>query len=359
MYNYYDLYKNSKDPIQLRINIVKDAKKIGIKPTARKYKTTVKTVRKWVKRYNELKKPGLRDKSRRPKNSPNEIKRYWYFKIEDICKWAKKNNKRINASMIKRKHHIPYSKNTIIKVMRELNFMPQKRKKYQRKRELREIKAKMKPFEKIQVDIKYLDDIPEMYGSYIVHRLPKYQITARDVHTGALFYSYAIEKSSTNTAMFILKLASHLEKHGVNLKEVTIQTDNGAEFTSPWNSLVDSLFTKVVEYIMKSKHVRIPPGAKTYQSDVETSHRLIEDEFYSCEIFESKESFFKKAFEYQRSFNYSRNNSYKGGTPLKLLTASKTNINSNVLSFKPVLIDTFYREYKDIFRELSTVELAS
>ncbi len=154
--------------------------------------------------------------------------------------WAEKNNKRINSAMIKRKYNIPYSKNTILKVMREVNFMPQKRKKYQRKRDLRDIKAKMKPFEKIQVDIKYLDDIPEMYGAFIVHRLPKYQITARDVHTGALFYSYAIKKSSTNTAMFIMELASHLERHGVNLEDVTIQTDNGIEFTTPWNSILDS-----------------------------------------------------------------------------------------------------------------------
>ena len=129
MFNYYDFYKNSKDPVSYRINIVKDAKRIGIKPTARKYKTSPQTVRKWMKRFDEEKKPGLRDKSKRPKSCPNEIKKYWYFKIEDICNWATNNNKRINAAMIKRKHNIPYSKNTILKVMRELDFMPQKRKK--------------------------------------------------------------------------------------------------------------------------------------------------------------------------------------------------------------------------------------
>jgi len=49
MFNYYDFYRNSKDPIPYRINIVKDGKKIGIKPAARKYKTSPQTVRKWVK----------------------------------------------------------------------------------------------------------------------------------------------------------------------------------------------------------------------------------------------------------------------------------------------------------------------
>ncbi len=70
MYKYYELYKNSKDPIPLRITIVREAKKIGIKPTARKCKTSPKTVRKWVKRFDEEKKPGLQDRSRRPKSSP-------------------------------------------------------------------------------------------------------------------------------------------------------------------------------------------------------------------------------------------------------------------------------------------------
>jgi len=37
--------------------------------------------------------------------------------------------------------------------------------------------------------------------------------------------------------MFMLELASHLKKHGVNLEDVTIQTDNATEFTTPWTSI--------------------------------------------------------------------------------------------------------------------------
>jgi transposase len=359
MHTYYQLYKNSKDPIPYRIEIIKDAQLIGIKPSARKYMTSPKTVRKWLRRFEEEKKSGLKDRSKRPRKSPNEIKRFWYFKILDICKAARNNNKRINAAMIKRKHNIPYSKNTILKVMRDIDFLPQKRKKHQRKRDLREIKAKMKPFEKVQVDIKYLDDIPEMYGSYIAHKLPRYQITARDVSTGTLFYSYAIEKNSTNTTMFILELKEHLERNGIDLKDVTIQTDNGTEFTSPWNCLEDSPFTKAIKLIMGAKHVCIPPGAKTWQSDVETSHRLIEDELYACETFTSKNNFFEKAAVYQKFFNVGRNNSYKGATPKQLLNERAVNINPDVLIFKPVLIDTYYRKYKDIFKILSAENIAS
>ncbi len=65
------------------------------------------------------------------------------------------------------------------------------------------------------------------------------------------------------------------------------ETDNGTEFTAPWNSLEKTLFTKIIECSLTSTHKTIPAGAKTYQSDVESSHRLIEDEFYACRYFSS------------------------------------------------------------------------
>ncbi|GAH03189.1 unnamed protein product, partial [marine sediment metagenome] len=51
-----------------------------------------------------------------------------------------------------------------------LLFLRIYKKKYERKRDLREIKKKLKPFEKIQIDVKYLDDIPEMYPECIVFK---------------------------------------------------------------------------------------------------------------------------------------------------------------------------------------------
>ena len=37
----------------------------------------------------------------------------------------------------------------------------------EKKRDMREIKSKYRAFEKIQVDIKYLDDIPEFYHDFM------------------------------------------------------------------------------------------------------------------------------------------------------------------------------------------------
>ena len=60
-----------------------------------------------------------------------------------------------------------------------------------------------------------------------------------------------------------------------------------------------------------SQHVRIPPAAHTFQSDVETVHRLVEDEFFHLEAFSSRGDFLAKARTYQLSFNLVRRNSHK------------------------------------------------
>ena len=210
---------------------------------------------------------------------------------------------------------MPYSLTTIRKKSRDWGCSKSFTKKRERKRNLTEIKANYKPFEKIQVDIKYLDDIPEFYNDYKDCNLPRYQITARCIKTGALYFSYCYEKTVTNTTIFQRLLLDHLNRFGVVPRK--IQTDNGSEFTTNRKSHKISLFTKELIEKRKIEHGLIPPGAKTWQSDVETSHRIIEDEFYSQETFSGKKSFLEKSYSYLKRFNYDRFNRYKKGTPLQ------------------------------------------
>ena len=57
--------------------------------------------------------------------------------------------------------------------------------------------------------------------------------------------------------------------------------------------------------------MRIPPAAHTFQSDVETVHRSVEDEFFDLESSHSRRDFLAKAFTYQLYFNLVRPNSHK------------------------------------------------
>ena len=77
---------------------------------------------------------------------------------------------------------------------------------------------------------------------YVVHNKTKkevedlviafrYQITARDVRSGALYFFYTKEKSVAATTMVMKILLTHLFNYGIKAEDITIQTDNGAEFS--------------------------------------------------------------------------------------------------------------------------------
>lgn len=346
-YNYYDLYKQCKDSFFIRLEMVKYEREYGVVATAQEFKTTNKTVRKWVKRYHDLGNRGLRDFSKKPINSPNKISNEWEAVLIKEVEKRIRLNKRLIIAHIKKKLNIPYSLTTLLKTLRRNKLLKHRRKKYQRKRDLREIKKQYKAFEKLQIDVKYLDDIPEFYLAYKKYDLPRYQITARCIKTGGLFISYMYYNTVVNSSIFIYKLQKHLQKHGVDISKVGIQTDNGSEFIKQ-HSLNESMFTRIITEVMQSKHYRIPPGAKTWQSDVESSHRLIEDEFYSDASIYSQNGFFRQAYEYQKQFNFIRENKYKGGTPLHLLKEEMPNVPNKILKFKPIVLDDNRKVLKNI-----------
>jgi hypothetical protein len=91
-----------------------------------------------------------------------------------------------------------------------------------------------------------------------------------------------MEINMRNSISFMEQLAQHLLANGADLSKTVIQTDNGSEFIGSWNAKKDSAFTEKVESYSMT-HRTIPPKAHTWQADVETSHNLIEDEFYTIE----------------------------------------------------------------------------
>lgn len=63
---YYSMLRRSNDPIYLRSELVRFAREHGIKPAAREFGTTVRTVRKWLRRWEPGSLRGLEDRSRAP-----------------------------------------------------------------------------------------------------------------------------------------------------------------------------------------------------------------------------------------------------------------------------------------------------
>jgi len=76
-----------------------------------------------------------------------------------------------------------------------------------------------------------------------------------------------------------------------------------------------------------SDHRYIPPKRYTWQSDVETVHRLVEDEFFDREIFHSPAEFWAKTTTYWHYFNLARPNRGKEWqTPLQIIERSAPKI---------------------------------
>ena len=93
---------------------------------------------------------------------------------------------------------------------------------------------------------------------------------------------------------------------GLNLKEITIQTDNGSENT---NRLIKttgkepekSLFTVFVEDKFKKHKINLP-GSPTYDSDVETFHWSIERDCLAWDDIVDDETLIKYTTEYMNGY---------------------------------------------------------
>ncbi len=157
--------------------------------------------------------------------------------------------------------------------------------------------------------------------------------------SGAQFLAYAYERSLTYSTFWIEQLIEHLSRCGMDLTGCRFQTDNGSEFIGSWNAKNDSAFTRAVQSTGAIHHT-IPPGAHTFQADVETVHRLIEDEFYEIEAFCGLEDFLHKAYTYNLWFNFARTNSYKENqTPWQILQRRKPGLPKTLLAFPVILLD--------------------
>jgi Integrase core domain. len=296
--------------------MVRFASEYGIKPAVRAFKANRKTVKKWLSRWEPGSLRGLEDQSRAPKSAKCKIP-------EDQRKKAiklKKKLKSFGAARIKRDYGLSISEKAIRKIWKEEGLLKKKRRKHKTKQDLRELKAKWPLFSQTDLDTKELDDIPEYWLQMKRGHLPLYQYTAREVVSGLQFVAYAQECNLSNATLFAEILIAHLLACGVKLSGCHIQTDNGSEFVGSWSAKEPSLFTKTIEKVRGFTHQTIPPAAHTFQADVETVHRIIEDEFYEVESFPSRKAFLSKASSYILWFNTARKNSYKGHrTPWQII----------------------------------------
>jgi len=347
---YYAMIRKSKEKTYFRLELVLYAKEHGIKPTARDFNTTPRTVRKWLQRYKLEGFNALEDKSKAPFHIPHKTSK----KIEDKIIELKKSLTTWGADRLVRDFNLPCSGKVASRIYKENGLTRRKRKKHQTKNDLRKMKQAWELFSHNEMDTKELIDIPEYWIQMKRFNLPIIQYTYREVVSGLQFIAFASETSLTYATIFADKIKQHLTSCGVDLTDSIWQTDNGSEFIGSWNAKSKSSFTKVIEDSEpKSIHQTIPPGAHTWQADIETVHRLIEDEFYEIEKFYSLYDFLNKATSYQYFFNVVRPNSSKADKPpIQIIQERNPEIDPKIALFPVLFLDDLS---KDMLNQLSTI----
>jgi len=293
----------------IRKSIALEAQKHGIKPTARRFCMSKNTVRLWLRRFKEEGNDGLIDR----RNGPDKIPHKTSSEEENTIVKYRMKASCYGARRLKYFFDLGPSIGAIHRILKERGLTGKRRRKYQKKNDLREIKAKYLSFEKVQMDIKYLTDIPPYWEQMQAMGLPRFQYTVRDVKSGMLFLGYGDEISIEKAARMLDHVLSKIAPQFPG--EMRVQTDNGTEFSGTTRHYERNYFTQAVE-AHGAKHQYIRPGHCNANADVESIHHTIEEEFYNLTQFSSREDFLKKAESYRHFYNLIRPNfSKKGKTP--------------------------------------------
>ena len=197
---------SSVELLRFRLSMVKYAIEHSISSAARYYRTTRKTVRKWLVRYKEEGIKGLVERSRAPKRVHNKTSR----DIEDLIIGYRLKHPSWGPIRLKEHYNLTISEKAIWRILRDNGLIRKKRKKRDKRKDLREAKKMWEAFEYLQMDVKYLTDIGYYYPYLKGLNLPLYQYSVRDVRTGAVFYAYSYSKDTLNSSIFGEYILSHI-----------------------------------------------------------------------------------------------------------------------------------------------------
>lgn len=233
------------------------------------------TLRKWLKRYQAEGLPGLEDKSRCPKHSPNQKigqkEERWILELR-----AKRNlgARRIQTELI-RLHDFRISLDTIHKVLKRHKVPPLKRPKR------RGIKRYSRPIPGDRIQMDTMKVAPGVIQYTAVDDCTRYRVLA--------IYP---RKTGANT----LKFLDHvIEEMPFPIQR--IQTDRGTEF------FATKVQEKMMEYCIKFRPIR--PASPHLNGKVERSQRTDIEEFYATVDLKDQD-FPALLDEWQHHYNWHR-----------------------------------------------------
>ena len=294
---------------------------------------------------NKEKEGNLKDRSKAPKYQPNKTSNKIENKVIEIKNKTHLGPKRLSRYLNKYENILVPSGTIRHILRRNKDRLTYKVKGRQRRKEKREFIDwySAKPFEIVQMDIKFIRDQKALTKKQIIHLdeydIPNYQWGALDVNSRFKLIAYSKEKSWTNGLCFYLWVISWLRSYGVK-SEIVFTVDNGEEFGGKsWMKI------KELRKLISGFGCRLIQNHKGHPEEnphIERSHRTDDDEFYIPRVFKikSEKDLLDEAFGYIYYYNNVReHSSLNDKTPFQHLKEQDPEINDKIRYVQPIILD--------------------
>ncbi|MEU6408356.1 IS481 family transposase [Microbispora sp. NPDC046933] len=312
-----------------RLAIIRHAEEVtgNVAQTCRYYGISRNAYYIWYRRYQAEGIEGLRDRSSRPKTSPNATRTDVVRKIIHLRQHYHFGPQKIQM-YLKRYHDIDISSSGVWRILKRLgmNRLPASQRYKRRDRRWKRYE-KQQPGHRVQIDVKFIEPLAPAAGQPAAassttgrpttpRRKRYYQFTAIDDCTRLRvlrIYPQCDQKTAIQFLDYVLER--------LPFKVEVIQTDNGAEFQSAfhWHALDKGI-----------AHSYIKPRTPRLNGKVERSHRIDAEEFYRLldgVLIDDTGVFNDKLREWEDYYNYHRPHEALGGqAPYERLKQKTTQV---------------------------------
>jgi transposase len=200
-----------------------------------------------------------------------------------------------------------------------------------------------KPFEIVQMDLKYIRDQKALSKQQIIHLdrcgIPNYQWGAMDVNSRFKLIAYSRERTWTNGLCFYLWVISWLRAHGITAK-IVFTVDNGEEFGGKSWLKVKELRKLIAGF--GCRLIQNHKGHPEENAHLERSHRTDDDEFYKPRAltFLNEQALLEEAMGYIYYYNNVReHSSLDYQTPFAHLKQLQSDIDDHLRLVQPFILD--------------------
>ena len=287
----------------------------------------------------------LKDRSRtplhQPRKTPGEIEK----KVIEVKNKTRLGPERLSR-YLKRYENIAVPAGTIRHIVRRnknsLHYNIATRKKRREKREFVDWYS-AKPFEIVQVDVKFIRDHKALTHEQIIHldryNIPNYQWGALDVNSRFKLIAFSREKSWTNGLCFYLWVISYLRSSGVTCR-IVFTVDNGEEFGGKSWLKVRELRKLIAGF--GCRLIQNHKGHPEENAHLERSHKTDDDEFYIPRVFtiKSDKGLIDEALGYIYYYNNLReHSSLDNQTPYEYLKKQLPALDDKIRYVIPLMLD--------------------